>query len=853
MAVYFPRGQQTFTEIKDKFVSDFDGVATNDADAFVFVTNQELRRAERKALAAAVSGPVMILHLERVLAVLDQPRMHGVREQFLGIAAPEGLDRGERLDELWRASAGRCEARWISVGLPEDEAADLAADPEVGRVETELLPSMERRLVVWTAPMGSGKSIASERHHQDALAAAATDDDGPLPVFLRAGECVPDLQRAVQAAASELGEPRRVGAVVVVDGVDEVGHQAAETLLTQARTLVRTWPNTTILMTSRSVPALSEALEHIALSPLTSEEQEECVDIGAGAAGSRPNVHSLAQPVRATLGQPMFALLVGLWMRERQVAPSAPVELMRLLGERATRGLEVDESHLRKLAILSVGWELGPVPAGEVLAGASPDDLLATGMLARRGDGLAFVLPAVAQWFVAQALLLGELDVERLLESPEDLELWRYPLALALSLGSAEQSASILGPLLDRQTGFAMRVLEATFGQAVLAGGTPPSWREGGRRVRETLQALSDAFGPLGLLVLDTNGQGRIAPMGVASDARQLTVAFWRGREQRPDVFELPTDFFVLDAGPEWSSARGATVGPGAAWAWNWSFGKAKGAIDQRLRNRRLPIPPEGPLADEAAWAAACDLLKEPILVCDSIELDRLVQELQRIPDETYEQGPVVLGGSASHDLRGLRHLVRTAHERGAEALLPPVPPADVISGGGWTGDFYSDERIVLVATRLYEAATVGYRQLVERWMPTLLETLEHHVLMPMRIVGFVSSGRGRAGFPSAIPQLAGYLEALPPGSADQVEMRLTTTGYDYSVGRHSYAQQRAARPHAARWLTGSHGGMSFEVGAKFPISDVVYSWIASDLQRLGLVGPLSRHAGRDAMVVWDL
>jgi len=29
MAVYFPRGQQTFTDIKEKFVSDFDGVATN--------------------------------------------------------------------------------------------------------------------------------------------------------------------------------------------------------------------------------------------------------------------------------------------------------------------------------------------------------------------------------------------------------------------------------------------------------------------------------------------------------------------------------------------------------------------------------------------------------------------------------------------------------------------------------------------------------------------------------------------------------------------------------------------------------------------------------------------------------
>jgi len=304
------------------------------------VTNQELRRAERKALASAISSPVMVFHLERVVAVLDQPRMHGVRQQFLSIAALEGLDRAERLDELWRASIGRCEARWISVGLPEDEAAELTADPDVGRVAVDLFPTQDRRLVVWTAPMGSGKSIASERHHQDALEAAAWDDRGPLPVFLRAAECVPSLQRAVQTAASELGEPRQLGAIVVIDGVDEVGHQGATTLLMQARTLMRTWPSTTVLMTARSVPVLSEAPEHLSLPPLTNEQQQECMDIGAGTDEWRPSIHSLAEPIKATLGQPMFALLVGLWMRERHVAPSAPIDLMRLLGERATRGLE---------------------------------------------------------------------------------------------------------------------------------------------------------------------------------------------------------------------------------------------------------------------------------------------------------------------------------------------------------------------------------------------------------------------------------------------------------------------------------------------------------------------------------
>lgn len=50
-AVYFPRGQQTFTVIKDKFIHDLDGVKANGAKGLVFVTNQELRLNERKILS----------------------------------------------------------------------------------------------------------------------------------------------------------------------------------------------------------------------------------------------------------------------------------------------------------------------------------------------------------------------------------------------------------------------------------------------------------------------------------------------------------------------------------------------------------------------------------------------------------------------------------------------------------------------------------------------------------------------------------------------------------------------------------------------------------------------------------
>ena len=87
LAAYFPRGQQDFKTISDKFDDDFEGVAKNGADGIVFFTNQELRLGERSALTKrADSTPVEIYHLERLTTLLNIPSNYGIRLEFLDIA-----------------------------------------------------------------------------------------------------------------------------------------------------------------------------------------------------------------------------------------------------------------------------------------------------------------------------------------------------------------------------------------------------------------------------------------------------------------------------------------------------------------------------------------------------------------------------------------------------------------------------------------------------------------------------------------------------------------------------------------------------------------------------------------------
>jgi hypothetical protein len=90
MAAYFPRGQKDFEEIKKKFLNDLEGAKSCGVSGIAFVTNQELRLAERENLVdAALPLRANIFHLERITGILDRPEMAAVRKQFLGIDSEE--------------------------------------------------------------------------------------------------------------------------------------------------------------------------------------------------------------------------------------------------------------------------------------------------------------------------------------------------------------------------------------------------------------------------------------------------------------------------------------------------------------------------------------------------------------------------------------------------------------------------------------------------------------------------------------------------------------------------------------------------------------------------------------------
>ncbi|WP_319579404.1 Fic family protein [uncultured Methanospirillum sp.] len=90
VACFFPPTPQLFSDIKNKFSSDFLGVSKNQAQGFVFFTNQKITPSERDELIKITEpGEPDIFHCERIRAILDSPKGYGIRLEYLRISLTE--------------------------------------------------------------------------------------------------------------------------------------------------------------------------------------------------------------------------------------------------------------------------------------------------------------------------------------------------------------------------------------------------------------------------------------------------------------------------------------------------------------------------------------------------------------------------------------------------------------------------------------------------------------------------------------------------------------------------------------------------------------------------------------------
>ena len=121
---YFPTRPVTVGALKKKISGDLNSAKRHHPHGFVFVTNQEIKRALATLLRESAAVVIDLYDIERIRQILDDPRGYGVRLEFLEIE----MTRDEQLSffEAMQSRSNEMAASFFSDLRPRIQRASVA-------------------------------------------------------------------------------------------------------------------------------------------------------------------------------------------------------------------------------------------------------------------------------------------------------------------------------------------------------------------------------------------------------------------------------------------------------------------------------------------------------------------------------------------------------------------------------------------------------------------------------------------------------------------------------------------------------------------------------------------------------
>lgn len=764
-----------------------------------------------------------------------------------GSAAEPTQSRREHLEQRLRESQARCAARWLAVGLTEQQASRWARS-QLGAPPAELLPSLEHPIRLLVGDLGAGKSLMAERAYQQAIATALSDEHAPVPISIRSlppfgkqDDVLEKLQELIAQRASGIGDPHQQGAMVIIDGLDEHEHRDAFQLLQAARILVGIWPSTTVLLTSRPLPQFRNDIpERIDVPPLSDDAVLSLVNrFSMHPRIRRYNIEQLPKSMREAVQRPFFALLLGLFIEHQNgFYPSSTAQLLTTLidkvYEEARLDPATDSSMLQRLAVRCIDRTGGTVPIAEVATQAELEPLLTSRLLVGDTQRLGFSLQIFAEWFAAQSLIAtGTPTPEELVSDPQRLERWKYALIIFAGIASVQQATTYFSVLASEHPGFAVEVITEGIEKWAPpdSGDTLPPTLECGRHIQEAMRAWVRGVGPLAQLIAPVDEDGNVRPVGVqVFQNTHLAVSWYCGQEPIADV--VPLTLPVVNR-KDWPALRSSSPARQSAWAWRWTLQDLTDELSRVLDKRRLPIE-HGSLWQETMWNIAKAVAQHYSVYPRPIAVDTLEEYLADVEHRFDRVG----FSSVEFTPMWLRKQVNLLHERGISEVTDPWlhirPPAK-----GSTIDI-SDKAALEYARSMLLGAMNSYQDLVHHWCPRLARRLRIAVILPARLIGVMK--RFQAPREHHIFRIRWYWEALPPDQPNSVDIQMGDLHFDEHLYERSQQQLHAQRPEAASWLRAIIWGDSLNLYESYPATDQVYQWLWQDLQDIGLVGGILGH-----------
>lgn len=651
-----------------------------------------------------------------------------------------------------------------AIGLDDDEASMLAARA----VETPPSIAISRPLTVVSGAMGVGKTTELERIHRVAIDRALEEPNAPIPVFLQAREVGSSpLLAAVSVHTEGLGDPSRVGAHLIIDGLDEAGVQITD-LTSRIASLQAEWPNSTVILGTRP-QATPPGLETVVVEALTPEAAEELMEvIHPGVA-----IKWLRQELTEVLCRPLFAIRFALNRRQGNLAGTSHGQLIGSVGRQALDdiGDTTDSTFglLVRLACSVVDSGGRPVNVRSLRATPAQVAQLIRSRIVQAVDGNAsFQLAALTEWFAATALLRDPSMLTHSVSSELSAHRWRYVFVQALLQGSANEVDNVMSTLLSHTPATAAWVHHEARTPRFERRSTPPaaSVQEAGARIRRAAESWLEPWSNrLGWSIND----GELPTLGVSMDDQHLVTAWLLQSGATLDrVVPLSPDVHPLaNSNSPWAGAKSGSPRNGENWPWDWTRDQFQRTIDGYFQGRELLVDIDL-CWPELAWDFAHHMLgrgsrvqSRPVRRSD-LEAEISKHRALVGPGEAYigrrrEDWSLTEGEAFVADLA----------RRGVSEIRSPWPPAN--TRGESTCFWWTTEQLLARLRQATKTALDVYQAIVDRYIPAMAQELHIYQLLPGRIVGWLTPGDPDKGYEGA-HQYRWHIEPLPKDSPNDAQ-----------------------------------------------------------------------------------
>ena len=751
---------------------------------------------------------------------------------------PEPPGRKHRLKELHRESLSRCKQSLTVLGVSDDIADEIALDPSVG---FELIvPTAGHQMVI--GGQGVGKTLAVERLFQNAIGDALGDSSKPFPIFVRARDLSEPLRDYVDRVTRGYSFPTVQGALVVIDGLDEVGTANANRLLGDVVPYVEANPNVTVVVTTRPLPGLAFSGQLIDIPVLDEQGVLQLTSKVVGRPVEWRELWSWVPSLQDAAKYPLFAIMIGAELRkDSHIAALNASQLVDRMVQSALRkaGAHQDEMEelLQDLAVKAVSSGEG-IASSDVHPKRTVRSRLTDSRLVSEEFGkIDFALPIFREWFAARALVERKVS---LVDIQPIADRWIFPIVIAINSENKDLGRHLIAELARSDPGLASQVLEEVGSSwfATDAGGELPAEtdQEIGQEIRRAMEDWASGLGALMPVIVPVTHDGNISTLGIELSSRTVYTAWYGGMEQLKPVVGLPkhSDPFSGQYDPDWSRWSGRTIPPTRDWPWAITKDMLVHSLSEQIGSRRLAFQSTDAIR-ELIFDFARSVTARGFATPERAEVSEV---LRYIDEDAAKWVSLRAGGSLylAEDIQLIRqHLVQRQAD-GEEFISEPWSGPNKArpmgrSSWGWHETF-TEQQLLERTKAVYAAALRIYTSIVDNWFPAFGNRLKLKCILPVKLEGrlFIPSppSRGRewpflTWWPRPLGEqeeshVAFELGVRDPASEDSIRLAIEA------------ARQESLKSVGEFWYS---TGLLHISGFR-PATELAHKWLIDELRKIG-------------------